>query len=271
MRLAVGASLIALIGTLAPQAVLATPIITTPFNQHENVGANPLGVGTGERQNFGAVSISPANAGTTATATQGGPTFDLFRLPLTLFPELYSRSILCSPCPTGSWTISATDGSGVAVATTPPTPSPQLLPLVQNLHVVGDGLTPTIKWTLPDLTGFDVDRIRVRAWHDDVDVQGFNGATPVFTINDLFFQSALLPANATQFTVPLGVLEKHRPYIFEVFLEDFEVITGFGTFIENRSRTFTQTPFEVAEPASLLLLAAGVLGLGIVTKKRRGR
>lgn len=244
----------------------ATPTLSGFFNVHDHVGPNSVGSGVGERLNFGVGSVVPAGPDTTASAVQAPHNLALFRIPVSLLPGLYNRTLACSPCPTGSWAISATDGIGpAAVGSTNSIPDPQLLPLVLDLHVDGSTLTPTVHWTLPDLSGFDVDNIRVRIWHDDVDVGVFLGAAQVATINDLFFQSGLLPPDTTQYTVPEGVLEKHRPYIFEVLLQDTETIQGI-TFTENRSRTFTQVPFEVPGPASLIALGAGVL---LVTAVRR--
>ena len=103
--------------------------------------------------------------------------------------------------------------------------------MVRNVRVTGGGAEPHVSWELPDLTGFDIDRIRVA-------VRG--GKRVMGRFMDRLYVSGDLPATATAFAIPPGVLASGERYIFEVMLEDLE-----GGELENRSLTFSE-PYTVS-------------------------
>ncbi len=205
---------------------LAQVTISGPFNFTDNRGPNSLGFSVGGRLVFGAISITPSGTLTTATATQGSTSLPLIFDPTPLFPNQYDRSIPFDPSLTGSWTINAMRSGVLATPVlTNPIPVPRLLPLVHNLDVEGTGLTPTLTWELPDLTGMSVE-IRIRAFRA--------------TTREQFFSSAPLGATATTFTIPSGVLQDGQSYVFRVMLRELATLPQFGTVEVNRSSTFTQ-------------------------------
>lgn len=132
----------------------------------------------------------------------------------------------------GSWRVVADRGEAKGTpAWTPVLAKPQEVPLVGNIRVTGKGAEPLVSWELPDLTGFDIDRIRV----------GIRGRKRLYDrFLDLLYLSGDLPPGATTFRIPLGVLALGERYVFQVMLEDLE-----GGMIENRSVTFSE-PYTVA-------------------------
>jgi hypothetical protein len=108
---------------------------------------------------------------------------------------------------------------------------PQEVPLVRNVQVTGRGAEPVVSWELPDLTGFDIDGIRV----------GVRGGKRLYErFLDLVYVSRDLSPTATAFAIPPGVLASGERYIFQVMLEDLE-----GGVLENRSVTFS-APYTVS-------------------------
>jgi hypothetical protein len=207
--------------------------VANTFSIRDHVGPNTVGSIPGDRLVLGAVDVTPAGPPTTAAAVQGDRTLALSFIPLTLFPNQYVASIAYDPALTGAWTIDATRDTETASATTNAIPNPQLLPLVNELRVVADvdPLTPTVTWELPELSGFDVTRIRIRV------VDAFNG-------NQLV-QLAPLAPTATSVHIPPATLHPGRAYVFRVMLED--VSAG---FLQNRSNTFS-APYVVAPLSGL--------------------
>ena len=237
---------------LAPGEALAL-IISNPRHFTDNRGPNPLGITTGNRQLFGA-DITPLVPLVMATATQGS-TVNLNFIGQTIFPNLFLRNIPFNSSLTGSWQINATDGTTTAApVSTRALFNPQIIPLVQNVQIVGAGVTPTITWTLPNLIGFDIDQIRVRV-QDAI-------------TRDQFFQSGILPTTTTSFTIPSGVLSVGRPVAFRILLND-RISSGQFAGLDNRSTTFSQVFNPVPEPGTLLLLGSGVVGMGAAARKRK--
>ena len=210
--------------TACPQSnAWAALEVSNTFSLRDHVGPNTVGSIPGDRLVFGAVDVTPSGPPTEVTATQGQTTIRLSFIPQALFPNQYAASLPFDPSLTGSWTLSATRGTETASAITNATPNPQLVPLVNNLRVVGaetSPLTPTLAWELPDLSGFNVTRIRIRV------LDALNG-------NQLA-QLAPLSPTATSMTIPPGTLQPARAFVFRVMLDD--VSAG---FLQNRSSTFS--------------------------------
>ena len=212
----------------------AVPITTfnSAFQFRWNIGPNSVGLPPGDRQCVGILNVSPT-AGTTVNATQGAVSRPLPFTPFTSLPTQFRALEPFDPSLTGPWSITATNGPDVAgPVLAPAIANPQLLPFVQNLQVVGTGPTPTVTWSLPDLTGFDVELLRFRVYND--------------VTNDVLFNLALPSLATTAFTIPDGLLVPGVPYAFSVSVEDGEPSTS----TENVSTAFTQSAYFTVPPAA---------------------
>jgi len=150
---------------------------------------------------------------------------------------------------TSAWNLAATDTSGTANGVFAAIADPEFLPLLLNLHVIGNGTTPTIAWDLPDLTNFDVDRIAIRA----IDAS---------SKKQVFSSGGLLPST-TSYTMPAGFLQTGKSYEFRVILADNEAAR-----IENRSNTFSGV-VTIPEPTTIALLGLGLAGLAASRRRKQ--
>ena len=183
-------------------------------------------------------------------------------VPFTFYPDLYTSLQPFNPALVGSWALTATRGLETATALTPPIPDPKIIPLVSGLQIVGTGPTPMVQWTLPDLSGFSVDQIGVRLW--DLD-------HPVLTVRDIVFDSLALSSTATSFVIPDGILQIGTHYSFSVLVDDLGFDSTFGSFVSNRSETFSDPIQPTPEPATLLLVGTTAAGLGLARWRQRRR
>ena len=196
----------------------------------ENRGWNEAGLGP-TYQIVVTATVTPSGLPTLVYVEQGGE-----RQPLTHFaqpssPDLYAYWRRFDAAFTGSGRIVAERGDARAVpATTPALAHPQQLPFVRNVRVAGKDATPRLRWQLPDLAGFDIERIRI-AVRGGPRVQGRFLSTRS--------TSGDLPPGATSFKIPAGVLTPGERYVFQVMLDDLE-----DGRLENRSSTFT-APYDV--------------------------
>jgi hypothetical protein len=129
----------------------------------------------------------------------------------TRYPGLYQALMPLAGAVTGvGWSITATDGTGSsAPSVTAPISNPVVLPFVADISVSDASTTPTVSWTLPDLTTYSVDSVFVRI----IDAN---------TENQLFFQAELGGSPlATSLEVPDGILQPGQTYIYRVSLVDF--------------------------------------------------
>jgi hypothetical protein len=204
--------------------------IGSPAHYTENRGRNEAGLGP-FYQVVVTATVVPSDFPTLVFAEQANVREAMLLFATTLTPDTYVHWRRLDPSLTGSWRIVAARGEARAnPVSTPALAKPQEVPLVRNLRVNGGGVQPRLTWELPDLTGFDVERIRV----------GVRGGKRLHgPFMDLLYVSGDLPADATAFTIPAGVLAAGERYVFQVMLEDLE-----GGALENRSLTFSD-PYTV--------------------------
>jgi hypothetical protein len=166
-------------------------------------------------------------------AHQGDTTLalDWYSLPTTIYPtpHLYYKFVELNPALTGPWEIIPTDSTGTGPSSfTNAILAPEFLPVPEGITVQGTPVGASVKWTLPDLTGFDVEYVQVRI------VQ----VSPLAEV----FMSNFLPVHTTSFAAPPGLLQVGVEYAYQVSLEDVE-----GAYEENRSNAFS-APFRFTIP-----------------------
>lgn len=196
----------------------------------ENRGPNEAGL-LAAYQIVVTAAVVPSDFPTRVFAEQAGVRQAMWLLPMSSAPNAYVYLRRFEPGLTGPWQIVTERGEAKATASTPALAKPQEVPLVRNVQMTGRGAEPLVSWELPDLTGFDIDRIRV----------GVRGGKRLYErFLDLVYVSGDLPPTATAFAMPPGVLASGERYIFQVMLEDLE-----GGVLENRSVTFSE-PYTVS-------------------------
>jgi sugar lactone lactonase YvrE len=224
-----------LLSASAAAPASAVPITTFNFTAHFRwrVGPNSVGIPSGDQQFVGVLNVAPL-AGTAVTATQGAVTRPLPVTTSATFPTMFRALAPFDPALTGSWTISAVNGANTAGPLfTPVIANPQLLPFVEDLAVGGSGTTPTLTWTLPNLTGVDAEQLRFRVYND---------------LDDDVIVNQVLPLATTSFAIPAGLLFPDIPYAFSVSLEDTEAGNS-----ENVATAFTQSAYVIPEPPDALV------------------
>ncbi len=243
-------------------AAHATPVITFLGYYTDRYAPNSVpnfataAIGNHAQWDVQLISSDPANAVNVIATRPFGVQFNLFFQGSPIFANyLFSRrsvpfseqGLLAFAASSPPWGFVATDTSGSISGFFPTIPDPELLPFAYDVQASDHGATPTITWSLPELSGFDIDRIRLRA------IDAASGSQ-IFQTN--------LGAEATSFTLPEGVLIAGHSYYYRVILEDLN-----NGLIENRSNAFSASAMTVTvpEPGTLglitITLLTGVLGI----------
>ena len=217
---------------LCAASAFAQELKVTGVEQYtENRGWNEAGIGP-HFQMIVVARVSPSGFPTLVYGEQDGvrQAFMHFSQPST--PDLYVLFQRVEPQSSAPWRVVA-ERDGIKSA---PVPTQGLarawqVPLATDVRVEGKGAMPRVIWALPDLGERAIGRIRVVV-RGEPRVHGR-------------FMSALyisdgLPATATSFTIPNGVLKPGERYVFQVSLEDLE-----GSEIRNRSMSFSE-PYAVS-------------------------
>jgi len=175
----------------------------------------------------------PGSQSIVVNAHQGATTLalDWYSLPTTIYPtpHLYYKFFELNPALTGPWEIIPTDSTGTGPSSfTNAILAPEFLPVPEGITVQGTPVGASVKWTLPDLTGFDVEYVQVRI------IQ----VSPLAEV----FMSNFLPVHTTSFAAPPGLLHVGVEYVYQVSLEDVE-----GAYEENRSNALS-APFRFTIP-----------------------
>lgn len=211
----------------AAAALAQAPAISNVEHYTENRGWNEAGLGP-THQVVIAATVAPSGLPTLVFAEKDGvrEPFTHFAQPST--PDLYVHWRRFEAASAGAWRIAAErSGEMAEPVLAPPIASPQKLPLARDVRVVGKDATPLLRWRLPDLAGFDIERIRVI-------VRGGERVHGRFL--GVLYASGDLPSSAMSFKIPPGVLAPGGRYVFQVTLEDLE-----DGRLENRSLAFSRT------------------------------
>lgn len=215
-----------MVAVLAASASLAQePAITETGHYTENRGWNEAGLGP-THQVIVTATVTPSGLPTLVFAQKDGATEPMTHFPQPGAPDTYVLWKRFDPGPAGAWRVTAERGEAKAEALDSAVlRNPQKVPLATNVRVDGQGTRPTLRWALPQLKGFDIERIRVAV----------RGGTKVHGrfLSQLHVSAPLAPA-ATSFRVPQGWLEVGERYVFQVMLEDLE-----EGALENRSLSFS--------------------------------
>ena len=218
--------------SLCAAAAFAQELKVTGIEQFtENRGWNEAGIGP-HFQMIVVARVSPSGYPTLVYAEQDGvrQAFMHFAQPST--PDLHVLFQRVEPRSSASWRVVA-ERDGVKSA---PVPTQGLarawqVPLARDVRVAGKGAMPRVRWALPDLGGRAIGRIRVVV-RGEPRVHG--------RFMSALYTSDGLPATATSFTIPQGVLKPGERYVFQVSLEDME-----GSEVRNRSMSFSE-PYAVS-------------------------
>ena len=117
---------------------------------------------------------------------------------------------------TGAWNMVAWNGAQETSVLTHALGPLDQLPLITNIRIVPDDLTPTIRWDLPDINA-PYDEIAIGLFDDVTDFRLFRfgpGQDQIFDILD---------PSATMYKFPAGVLEEGGRYVVRVMLVDRDI------------------------------------------------
>lgn len=223
-------ALLVLLALCAAPAYAQELKITGIEQYTENRGWNEAGIGP-HFQMIVVATVSPSGFPTLVYAEQDGVRQALMHFAQPSTPDLYVLFQRVEPQSAAPWRVVA-ERDGVKST---PVPTPGLarawqVPLAKDVRVAAKGAMPRLSWALPDLGGRAIGRIRVTV-RGEPRVHG--------RFMSALYASDSLPATATRFTIPQGILKPGERYVFQVALEDLE-----GGQVRNRSMAFSE-PYSV--------------------------
>jgi len=213
---------------IAVSGANAAPItVERAYQFLDNRSTNDAGIGPGVRVQFGAGSVSPAEAGgTTAVGTSGGLTRQISNIDYTLFNGFYASTVSCPGgiCPSDAydpWTMTFSNGADQTVVQTQGLSETTPLPFVTNVLLDPNGAGgPTLSWGLPNVA-HDAVAVRVR----DNTVRVGPGQLPCSTLGNSACVADLLsvnyfPAGTTSIAIPGALYQPGKDYSIEINVID---------------------------------------------------
>jgi len=178
-------------------AALAQPItlVSNTLNMFRDTrGANDVGIGQGDRFQFGA-DIVGGSAGVSLGATYDPTGFTVSQFacnPLAVNANFCSRTTAFDANKIDPWTIRFTRGADTSLFTGPSLAGTQAaVPFPVSVTLSGSGLTPTISWQVPG--GFAPDGFRVNVFDKSKILP--NGQADIV-------HSVAIAANSTSYQIP---------------------------------------------------------------------
>jgi hypothetical protein len=241
----------ATVATASPINILGT------FHFLDHRSANSINLGAGLFQTFGAEAASANDAATVGTATQttSSDTYGPYALhyePFDTNPHHFVASRPASQVPNGPWSLSFSNGTDIATATTLGiTTSPPLIPFATAMSISGAGTsTPTLSWTAPGGTPgtFDAQRLIIR---DTTQLIGNGGVGGSGIANIIYSQD--IGKNTTSVTLSPGdftqALAYGHLYSAELLVSDLRNTSNPNTLANTLSLSRTFADFTLL-PAS---------------------
>ncbi len=143
-------------------------------------------------------------------------------------PDEFCAGMPFDPGLTDAWNITAWNGANMTTAQTHALDQSEQLPLVTNIRIVPDNLTPTIRWDLPAGNSVPFIDLRIGLFDDVTNFRLFRFGNE----QDQLFDNLSTIETSYKFTP--GVLEEGGRYVARVVLADRD---GSGNTV-NRSITF---------------------------------
>lgn len=185
----------ALLASLGAQAALVDVFDATINMFRDTRGANDIGIGQGDRIQFGA-NVVGGSLGTSLGATYGPTGFEVTQFPcspLQIDSRFCARTTPFNGSRLDPWTLRFTRAGDQTLEVLGPSlqGAEQPVPFPVSVTLAGSGLTPTVSWTVPN--GFVPDAFRINV-HDKGLIAADGRPDQVHSVN-------LVPT-ATSYTMP---------------------------------------------------------------------
>jgi len=241
------ALLLAALGTAAQAQISLVPGTVNMFR--DTRGANDVGIGQGDRFQFGA-DVVGGSLGLTVGGNylpSGFATSPIACSPLTVNANFCAGSSPFNASRLGPWTMTFREGAqSLTVAAPSLAGAETAVPFPVSVTLNGAGTSPTISWNVPG--GFAPDGFRVNIFdRNEIRVGGQA---------DVIHSVAIAP-NATSYTIPASVLALGGNYAINLQLIETRGHVAFtnnnAQILRRSSSFFAFTPLSGANPPAVAL------------------